>query len=222
VWATPERRQFPVFRGPFSAAADGPEQVPAKQCVAVVAWRGLERFAVRDVDWKGGTVRRISGVPRSAAGAAAVCMALGLAGCAAPEPPRGQPLLTVGSERSLSSSKTDPLTARRTVPSTATPATTTTTATESEVSMPWTLRGISGDERTLYLEYVEGGGCVDPVGLLVQEGATFVAITSVGKDSRAPGDTACAAYLLQAQGTVRLAQPLGTRRLVHPGVSPGW
>lgn len=62
----------------------------------------------------------------------------------------------------------------------------------------------------------------DPVGLLVQEGATFVTITSVGKDSQAPGDTACSADLIQARGTVRLTRPLGTRRLTHPGVSPGW
>jgi hypothetical protein len=78
---------------------------------------------------------------------------------------------------------------------------------------------MSADRRRLFISYGVGDGCGDYEGhVYVQQTSTYVAIASAptgsGLFDRPPGN-ACAAMLKTADGYVDLAEPLGTRALIH-------
>ena len=79
----------------------------------------------------------------------------------------------------------------------------------------WYLRGMSADQRRLYLSYGVGDGCGRAfAGLHVEQTSESVAIAAlVGSNSN--HDRACATVLVTEDGYVDLEDPLGARPLVH-------
>jgi hypothetical protein len=90
----------------------------------------------------------------------------------------------------------------------------------NRVIFPWTLLGMSADGRRLFITYGVGDGCGDyEAHVYVQQTAAYVAIASAptGPGAVAGSSGTCAAMLKTADGYVDLAEPLGTRQLIHLG-----
>jgi hypothetical protein len=79
----------------------------------------------------------------------------------------------------------------------------------------WYLRGMSADQRRLYLSYGVGDGCGRAfAGLHVEQTSESVAIAAlVGSNNNQ--DRACATVLVTEDGYVDLDDPLGRHPLVH-------
>jgi hypothetical protein len=75
---------------------------------------------------------------------------------------------------------------------------------------------MSADRRRLFISYGVGGGCgVYEAHVYVQQTSTYVAIASAPGLVELPPGNACDAMLKTADGYVDLAEPLGTRQLIH-------
>ncbi len=85
-------------------------------------------------------------------------------------------------------------------------------------STPWRVVSEGGDQ--LEIEYIAGGGCSEWKGIRVHETSKRVEIWTAVKTSHA--SQACPSDLLLGESTIRLAQPLGTRRLLHAPLSKRW
>ncbi|MCE1174271.1 MAG: hypothetical protein LWW77_06650 [Propionibacteriales bacterium] len=88
----------------------------------------------------------------------------------------------------------------------------------NRATLPWTLLGMSADRRRIFISYGVGDGCAVGEGhVYVRETPTYVGIASAPTGTganRSPGN-ACAAMLKTADGYIDLAEPLGTRQLIH-------
>ncbi len=114
----------------------------------------------------------------------------------------------------------DPLEATASPTASIPPAPVVTELAANRVTMPWTLLGMSADRRRLFISYGVGGGCGDyEAHVYVHETPTYVGIASAPTSTGAerPSGNACPANLKTADGYVDLAEPLGTRQLIHLG-----
>ncbi|PKQ32019.1 MAG: hypothetical protein CVT62_06450 [Actinobacteria bacterium HGW-Actinobacteria-2] len=138
-------------------------------------------------------------------------------------PLRWLPLLVVVASlvgcQSAPHGEVDPLTSTASPTGTFSPAPVVTELPANRVTLSWTLLGMSADGRRLFITYGVGDGCADYEGhVYVQQTSDYVAIASAPTGSGAvfgsPGGT-CPAMLKTADGYVDLAEPLGTRKLIH-------
>lgn len=84
---------------------------------------------------------------------------------------------------------------------------------KGESSQVWELRGMSVDQRRLFLRIGTGSDCDEGTGLVVQEDDQAVTINAMSK----PHGTAenCASNLNTIDGYFDLKSPLGQRKLLH-------
>ena len=107
----------------------------------------------------------------------------------------------------------DPLSATTSATGTFTQATVKDAMAKGESSQSWELRGMSADQRRLFLRIGTGSDCDKGTGLVVEENDQTVTINAMSK----PRGNAqnCASNLKTIDGYVDLKNPLGRRKLLH-------
>lgn len=84
----------------------------------------------------------------------------------------------------------------------------------------WRLLAIGNGGRRLYFAYGVGGGCDSLDHIQVDQGPAVVRIAPTIAEDVRPGQP-CSADLSIGRGYIDLAQPLGSRLLIHAPVAPG-
>lgn len=88
-------------------------------------------------------------------------------------------------------------------------------------SMPWKFVGLTPDVQGVDVIYAQGdGSCVMPVGFQVETMGQDVEVWAWSRTDAK--QQACPSVLKHARGTVRLDEPIGTRRLLHGPVDSNW
>ncbi len=142
-------------------------------------------------------------------------------GCSSGDQNDAGPASAALAARDLKPGVTDPLTATNPVPEKVGPVAMLSSAQEGDLSVAWTLRGMSGDRRQLVVKYRAGdGACVRSAGIRVSETSTTVTVAAFSRRYAPAFD--CAAGAPTATGYLDLDAPLGHRRLIHAPVDPAW